>query len=341
MAKPRAIQRTRLARTSAPRSGVTYLAVTGAATIVAMIALTASHLGRIALNEGTAARNQLVARTLAVSAMECGLARIKTDFNWRTSLTNGTRVSAPLSGAGGTGAFVVTDTIDGDLANDPSQPVRVDGYGRSGSASARFTVELAQRPDPESVVGPVVARAYTASNGSSSTFDVTQSQSIGQYMLPQLPAEAVSWTPLGVDLYLEQKAPIEGELTVRLHCATVELKPCEVLLSVNVPETGLPSEGAPDWVSVDFPGEIWLDPTEGICITLERLSAAAEVAIAHYDGAGVAEPDTHLLTGAEGEWLTTESDKSLRFRVRGSYTTAATSMGEIEVQPGSWQEESN
>lgn len=324
-----------------PRRGVTYLAVTGAATIVAMIALTASHLGRIALNEKTAARSHLVARALAVSAAECCISRIKSDFNWRNSLTSGTRVTVPLSGAGGTSVFMVTDPLDGDLKNDPSQPVLVEGFGRSGDSSARIRVELSQRTDPATTMGPIVVRAYTTSNGSSSQFDVTPTQSIGQYFVPQLPAEAVSWTVSGVDLFLERKNPVEGLLTVSLCSADATRKPAATLQTAAVAESTMPQEGQADWIAVSFPTPVTLLPGEGVCITLSRPTAGAAVAVVHYDGAGVSEPDSFMLTGANGAWPASEADKSLLFRVRGAYSTAATATGEFEVLPGSWQEVSN
>jgi hypothetical protein len=90
---------------------------------------------------GVASDDWNEAGLLATSAVEHALAKINSTSNWRSLYTNNTPI-ADIAAGRGTFAWKFVDEIDGILANDPTQKVRLYGIGRVGGAMRMFSVQL-------------------------------------------------------------------------------------------------------------------------------------------------------------------------------------------------------
>lgn len=91
---------TRPTRRMRQARGVVYLFVLCTSLLVVAIGVSAITLGRIELRQTRGERDAAVARTLARSAIEVGLAKIKSDENWRTTLGVGVWVPSTAMGGG-------------------------------------------------------------------------------------------------------------------------------------------------------------------------------------------------------------------------------------------------
>lgn len=83
------------------RRGMVYLFVLCMSLLVVVIGVSAVSLGRIRLRESRATAETAQARSLARSAIEIGLAKIKADDNWRTTLGVGVWMASTRVGSGG------------------------------------------------------------------------------------------------------------------------------------------------------------------------------------------------------------------------------------------------
>lgn len=129
------------------RSGTIYIAVLGAATIVMILGLsglTAVRIKtRIARSEGQIRQ----ARIFAHSAVQLGLFHIQRDADWRNTFSNDTWI--PSIYEGHKLSWKIVDEQDGNLADDPTEPVRVHGKGVRGSTVQLLSVVLeVTKPDP-------------------------------------------------------------------------------------------------------------------------------------------------------------------------------------------------
>ncbi|MCA9261136.1 MAG: hypothetical protein KDA61_18100 [Planctomycetales bacterium] len=130
------------------RNGSVYLAVVGAATIVASIALVASYTYRLELLGRRGMASRRLAECAARSGLEAALAILNDTPNWRSTYGNG--VDQPASGwvalyDSGEYRWQVLDPRDGDLTDDDSETVVLRCQGRSGTALAVESVQLEPR----------------------------------------------------------------------------------------------------------------------------------------------------------------------------------------------------
>lgn len=124
------------------RRGSLYVAVLGVTTIVAMMALAAMHVVRLNLKAATSRNERYEAVVLASSAVENGLIVLENDANWRTSLQSGAEYpSTPVTFGGGTFTWKLVDA-DGNLADDLSDTVLLQGIGRVGGVTHVEQVRL-------------------------------------------------------------------------------------------------------------------------------------------------------------------------------------------------------
>jgi len=143
----------------ASRRGGVYVAILGVSMIVAMVGLASLHLERVNLR-ATAGRDIIGrAQLAATSGVECALARIKADANWRTAFTH--NVEVPLSGWTTLGdarfKFKLIDA-DGNLANDKNDPATIRATGAAGDAISVVTVQIEPgRPGLTCLDGPMHA----------------------------------------------------------------------------------------------------------------------------------------------------------------------------------------
>lgn len=112
--------------------------------LLAVIGFTAVTLARIDTRKTVDADNWLEAGSLAFSAVEYALCSTMNTPDWRAATPAGSDLASPeRTLGGGTISFVIRDENDGDLSNDPSDPLRIYGIARVGGA-VRVHSALAQ-----------------------------------------------------------------------------------------------------------------------------------------------------------------------------------------------------
>lgn len=104
----------------------------GVAMIVGIIGLCGMHLARLQLKGVQATNGRQEARILAISAVDHAVSMMDDNANWRTDYDNDVEVG-PYSFGDNTFSWKLVDE-DGDLADDPTDPLWVYGIGRVGNA---------------------------------------------------------------------------------------------------------------------------------------------------------------------------------------------------------------
>lgn len=130
------------------RTGGVYIAVLGSALVVAVLGISALVGQRIENRAVVASADIRQAQLNANSAIEMGLLVMKQESNWRTARSHGPWFSSRDTGAG-TCTLEVLDPLDGNLANDPDDPVVMVGVGYRGDAQQR--VKLTVEPQSQAL----------------------------------------------------------------------------------------------------------------------------------------------------------------------------------------------
>lgn len=130
------------------RRGSVYVAVLGAGMIVTVIGLSALWVARIRGRTTTAQQDAISADLCAQSALDITLFRITENPNWRNTYTNDTWTTEESLGGGYTFQFKLVDEADGNLADNPTQPVRLYAKAIFGTAVRLYSVLLEFHPPP-------------------------------------------------------------------------------------------------------------------------------------------------------------------------------------------------
>ncbi|MFN7020920.1 MAG: hypothetical protein ACK4WH_06285 [Phycisphaerales bacterium] len=129
------------------RRGGAYVLVLGAATLLTVAGLSAVAVMRTSIGRVVMSRDWSAAGVLAESSIEGALSRINTEPTWRSDFRT-SPVAGPTSIGGGTASFRIEDPSDGDLSNNPKDPVRIIGVGKVGQARRAYAVEARWVPPP-------------------------------------------------------------------------------------------------------------------------------------------------------------------------------------------------
>ncbi|NOT01297.1 MAG: hypothetical protein HOP29_11790 [Phycisphaerales bacterium] len=122
------------------RAGI-YLIVLGTSMVVMSIGLLGLTAVGVQRKAAAGADDLAQARRSAQSAIEWGLQRISANANWRATYPNGTwTANQPF--AKGSLSLAGVDPTDGNLANDPLDPLTMTGTGTKGQATYRLRVAL-------------------------------------------------------------------------------------------------------------------------------------------------------------------------------------------------------
>jgi hypothetical protein len=123
------------------RRGSVYVVALGTAMVVTAIGLSAVAVARINVRNATAEKDLAEAGTLAFSGMEHALVTLERTDDWRTLFKHG--VVTPWYSLGrGEFNWMLLDELDGDLANNSTDPVVIVATGIVNDASYRMQVEL-------------------------------------------------------------------------------------------------------------------------------------------------------------------------------------------------------
>lgn len=124
------------------RAGAVYIAVLGTSLIVAMLSLAVVHGVRINLRRASSVPDRTRAQLLAEAAIEHGMATLHSQSDWRSTYLSG--ISYPAGAAtmgGGNFTWKLID-VDGNLNDDASDSVLLQGRGTYGQATHSAQVTL-------------------------------------------------------------------------------------------------------------------------------------------------------------------------------------------------------
>ncbi len=127
------------------RRGTVYIAVLGISLLVVIIGLSTLLAVRVERRAASATEAAVQARLGAESVTDLALCWITADSNWRSTYTSGTWAAAQTVD-GTTFSLKLVDELDGNLANDPTQPVRLYGKAVAGEAARISSLQLTPRP---------------------------------------------------------------------------------------------------------------------------------------------------------------------------------------------------
>ncbi len=134
--------------TSARRRGSVYVFVLTTAMLISVIGLSAIAISRINTRSQTSKR-QADAMALAASAVEAAVTVINLDPGWRFTHQNGVE-TPPIDFGPGTISWKLVDP-DGNLGDDPTDPVSILGIGRCGQSVWAYGV-IVSGTDPLEVL---------------------------------------------------------------------------------------------------------------------------------------------------------------------------------------------
>jgi hypothetical protein len=302
-----------------------YVAVMGTALIVSLLGLAGLTLSRVEHRASAAGSNRLIARANAHSAIELALAAAYNATNWRTSFSSGVespQVSIGASNAG-TLSWVLTDS-DGSLTNSDVL-LRLTGIGWVGEAVQVSSIQVTPNVIEH---GPQELRSMINATGNADD-EVLPNKAWCQYLKPTLPTGAVGWWVTSVDLFLTRKIS-NKTFDVHLYQPLPSNWPSTTVIDhVTVNTDSFASTSG--WQTIAFNGSYSLAPTDGICVAVTTTNSPAPIEI-RYRGSGVTDTDSALIQGNPA-WTSYATEKALRYRVHGIYTTAAPGVKPVE---GTW-----
>lgn len=129
-------------RSAAPRErGSAYIAVLGISVLVTTVGLGAMLAVRSQRRSADLRNDEAESRSAALGAADMAVLAIASDPAWRTRYANNAYTASRDLGRGKL-AFKLVDESDGNLADDPLQPVRLYTSGRVGNAARVSSVLL-------------------------------------------------------------------------------------------------------------------------------------------------------------------------------------------------------
>ena len=131
------------------RCGGIYVAVLMTAMIVAVIGISALSVNRVQFRSSEGANNVTAARFYAQSAVEMGMLSVSSDVSWRSTYSHDAWEPEQSIG-NGTFTWKLVDEYNGDLAADPSNPVRLYGKGSVGEAVRIYSMLIQEVDDASS-----------------------------------------------------------------------------------------------------------------------------------------------------------------------------------------------
>lgn len=155
-------------------------------------------------------------------------------------------------------------------------------------------------------------------SGSTQTFSVDSSNSVGQYFLPTLPAGATAWRITRIDVKARRSGTTDGILRVQVRQATTGYAPSTLLEEVSISESRLPSSMGT--YSITVPGAASLSPGQPACLLFLQEAGSGTAAVLEYGSSSSATTNTRKLQ----TWFTvfwfSQATEDLHLAVWGTYT---------------------
>ena len=127
------------------RRGSSHVIVLSLATVLTVVGISAITVSRVRTKGSVQANEWTDAQMLASSASEHALTTINDDPDWRANLA-GQTIQRTINGK--TFSWQVVDEADGDLADDPTDPITLRVTGAAGQAAYSLKIDLALPSDP-------------------------------------------------------------------------------------------------------------------------------------------------------------------------------------------------
>lgn len=123
------------------RRGTIYIITLGSSLIVAVMGLAAMKSVSVQREQAENVAESFQAQLNARTGLDFAMLRIESNSDWRTQFANGTW-TAQTTALDGTYQITVTDPVDGDLTDDPLDPVIVTSTGVMGDAVQKLQFQL-------------------------------------------------------------------------------------------------------------------------------------------------------------------------------------------------------
>lgn len=136
--------RLRAYRSRHGRRGSAYIMILMTAMMASTFGLAGMYVSRVQNRNTSLMGDWKDAETCAMSAIDLGLLIVmQNPEDWRTRMEANTRTPIDKQAIGrGTCTTVASDPVDGDLANNKTDPVVLTGIGRVGKAVFKWQVKL-------------------------------------------------------------------------------------------------------------------------------------------------------------------------------------------------------
>ncbi|HET6249156.1 MAG TPA: hypothetical protein VFE47_15790 [Tepidisphaeraceae bacterium] len=140
-----------------------------------------------------------------------------------------------------------------------------------------------------------------------------------QYLLPTLPASAVSWRITHLKLQLQAgQSPSAGAISVSVFSADAAGNPLGLLASASVDPATLPT-GAQTWADIPLGNLSGLSPGHGVCVVVSTQAAMFPASV-FYDP-GASDPTLSYSTSADGGATWTSATAALQIQVYGTVSS--------------------
>lgn len=295
------------------------------AIMVSLLGITSLEHLRINRSKSELVQDRMKANVFAQSAVGLGLRALEEDPDWRSNISSG-EVSDPLTVMNDLNSQVywVVDDSDGDFTDEDTL-LSIRGVGSHRDALQVAYVEFIAS---EKTIGPTLLR-NEESDSSHSDHHLEDDDWWGQYLVPNLPAEATAWKITSVEILMAQNKK-DCAFTANIYGADNDQLPNQTIYdSVTLDSSDFSHHWG--YQAITFSGDYWLNPGEPICFTLESdVNNSIKLSSRDED---VFVANSALLESDGNTWQATE-DESLHYRVNGVYKN-----GEFltEIVEGSWR----
>ncbi len=152
-------------------------------------------------------------------------------------------------------------------------------------------------------------------------FSIDANNWAGQYFLPDLPADTLSWSVTRVRFRAKMRGQNDGVTMLQLRPATTGNLPSSTVLEERpMYESDLTDTYL--WQEFTFSNVSGLAPSQGMCLVLQFVSADSHSCNVQYQSYGAWMFGTNLVrTASAGSSWISETDQSMLFHVYGTVTT--------------------
>jgi prepilin-type N-terminal cleavage/methylation domain-containing protein len=269
----------------------------------------------------------------AVPDEDSAMVRITDAGSVLDQVINDLRYARHITERSATAVRVVVADRDGDGApqtiryawsGTPGDPLtRTDGIGAAVAILANvhdFTLSYDLRSQNETYPGPNVESAETVLASVSNVQNnhlskIINTDWIGQYFRPVLPADAISWKVNRV-LFRARASQPASSSSVELRTADADMLPSFTILAQQT-MTDLDLTNSVEWREFLFNNVTGLSPGQGLCLVIRHTVGAESASIQYDDLTG---PGLLKSTNTGKSWLY-ENSRRLYYYVYGTVTT--------------------